>query len=529
MLVGRDLGAEDAEFGPAVALRHVAEHLIVGAVLLDHIDDVLDQTRLTDPLGDHPRWLVGPRRGESVADRSGTHVAGHALRERGQIVIAGDRQDRYRAVIVVGVEPCGGTAGLRLHGQPLDVGDCQPLPRRIDDDGPRMPADRNQAEQLRAPSLVRLPVHHRHRVLGAVADVEPFAVRRESQGVGHRTVEVRRGAFRPGRVHHVAGRDVEDAERVTSRVGADNVAAIRGDREGRRMQADEHLAHGIGAQVHDAHRALAGDVPNRIDADARPFARRSRQVVRPRAAAAPVAHERPVAHEDHVVGSDTHVEGAEHVASRCVDFEQTVREVAADVEPAAVGRDGQAARNVAGPLRGIGRRELHRVRGHDRLVAHGEHLHRAMHVAHVEPATVGGEDEPRVALNRLPVGLEIPVGIVVAGRPEGVVRGGLHAAEDLAAGRIEQHDLVGLSGGREHPAVGRHCEHLRPQTRQFHLQAHGGHDLVDRQHGRVAVGPSHGGGDVQPLVGRSAGGGDQRQQRGAEVQGGDQPHVSVPL
>ena len=310
---------------------------------------------------------------------------------------------------MVGVEPCGGAAGLRLHGQPLDVGNCQPLPRRIDDDGSRMPADRNQAEQLRAPSLVRLPVHHRHRVLGAVADVEPFAVRREGQGVGHRTVEVRRGAFRPGRVHHVAGRGVEDAERVTSRVGADDVAAIRRDGQGGGMEPDEDLAKLCRLEVDNAHRALAGDMPHRIDADARPFPRRSRQVVRPRTAAAPVAHERPVAHEDHVVGSDTHVERAEHIASRCVDFEQTVREVAADVEPCAVSRDGEAAGNVTGTLRGVGRRELDRVRGHDRLVAHGEHLHRAMHVAHVEPAAVGSEDEPRVALDRLPVGLEVSV------------------------------------------------------------------------------------------------------------------------
>ena len=127
------------------------------------------------------------------------------------------------------------------------------------------------------------------------------------------------------------------------------------------MQADEHLAHGIGAQVHDTHRALTGDMPHRIDADARPFARRTRQVVRPRAAAAPVAHERPVADEDDVIRRDTDVEGAEHLASGGVDLEQPSREVAADVEPAAVGRDGEAAGNVAGPLRGVSRRELDRV------------------------------------------------------------------------------------------------------------------------------------------------------------------------
>ena len=50
VLVGRDPLAEDAECGVAVALGDVAEDLVVGAVLLDDVDDVLEDARLADAL-----------------------------------------------------------------------------------------------------------------------------------------------------------------------------------------------------------------------------------------------------------------------------------------------------------------------------------------------------------------------------------------------------------------------------------------------------------------------------------------------
>ena len=43
VLVGRDVGAVHGERGIAVADFQVAENLIVGAILLDHIDHVLDR------------------------------------------------------------------------------------------------------------------------------------------------------------------------------------------------------------------------------------------------------------------------------------------------------------------------------------------------------------------------------------------------------------------------------------------------------------------------------------------------------
>ena len=42
VVVGRDLAAEQAQARVAVALGDIAEDLVVGAVLLDDVDDVLD-------------------------------------------------------------------------------------------------------------------------------------------------------------------------------------------------------------------------------------------------------------------------------------------------------------------------------------------------------------------------------------------------------------------------------------------------------------------------------------------------------
>jgi hypothetical protein len=57
MLVGSDLLAEEDEFGVAVGVRDVAEDLVVGAVLFDDVDDVLDGAGLADALRDDARLL----------------------------------------------------------------------------------------------------------------------------------------------------------------------------------------------------------------------------------------------------------------------------------------------------------------------------------------------------------------------------------------------------------------------------------------------------------------------------------------
>ena len=67
VLVGRHLLAEDAQGRVAVAFGDVAEDLVVGAVLLDDVDHVLEDARLADALGHGPGRLVGRAAGRAWA------------------------------------------------------------------------------------------------------------------------------------------------------------------------------------------------------------------------------------------------------------------------------------------------------------------------------------------------------------------------------------------------------------------------------------------------------------------------------
>ena len=80
VLVRRDPFAKDAQLRIAIPLRHVAQHLIVGAVFFDDVDDVPDQARLADPLGHRAGRLVRPRRQQGLADPLAAEVVPDRLR-----------------------------------------------------------------------------------------------------------------------------------------------------------------------------------------------------------------------------------------------------------------------------------------------------------------------------------------------------------------------------------------------------------------------------------------------------------------
>ena len=89
VVVGRDLAAEDAQVGSPSPCFDVAEDLIVGAVLFDDVEDVLEDGRLAVPLGNRARLGVRARRGEGV-DRFGQAIVFEdLLRVRGELVGVG--------------------------------------------------------------------------------------------------------------------------------------------------------------------------------------------------------------------------------------------------------------------------------------------------------------------------------------------------------------------------------------------------------------------------------------------------------
>ena len=59
----------------AIAFLDIAEHLVVGAVLLDDVDDVFENTGLAGALRDRPRGLPGARRaGVQLVTTAMAHV-----------------------------------------------------------------------------------------------------------------------------------------------------------------------------------------------------------------------------------------------------------------------------------------------------------------------------------------------------------------------------------------------------------------------------------------------------------------------
>ena len=62
VLIGCHVFAEDTQILLAVAVRNVAEHLIVRAILFDDVNHVLDEARLSDALRHGPGRRIRPRR-----------------------------------------------------------------------------------------------------------------------------------------------------------------------------------------------------------------------------------------------------------------------------------------------------------------------------------------------------------------------------------------------------------------------------------------------------------------------------------
>ena len=74
-MVGGDGLGEQADVRLAVAFGHVTEDLVVGAVLLDHVDDILDRRGIAD-LGGDQKWpgtwggLRGPQADRATPERA---------------------------------------------------------------------------------------------------------------------------------------------------------------------------------------------------------------------------------------------------------------------------------------------------------------------------------------------------------------------------------------------------------------------------------------------------------------------------
>src|SRR5437867_3827038 len=74
VLVGRHALAKNAQRRITVALWHVAQHLVVGAVFLDDVEDMLEDAWFPDPLRNWPRRLAGAWRQRGLLQQWIAHI-----------------------------------------------------------------------------------------------------------------------------------------------------------------------------------------------------------------------------------------------------------------------------------------------------------------------------------------------------------------------------------------------------------------------------------------------------------------------
>ncbi len=115
VVVRRHVAPEQHERRIAVPLRHVSEHLVIGAVLLDDVEDVPDRGGLPEVHRDRARaWrvavtvvvpLVVAERGQPPVVPA--HLTGEVL----QLAAAGHFQDRHDSLPVLVAPPPVGRVG----------------------------------------------------------------------------------------------------------------------------------------------------------------------------------------------------------------------------------------------------------------------------------------------------------------------------------------------------------------------------------------------------------------------------------
>ena len=188
---------------------------------------------------------------------------------------------------------------------PLDVCHAQGLPFCIKRDRTGKPAHWNQPLQLRLP---RLEPHHRHRVLGAVADIQGLSLRIEYQRIRAGAKGIGRMLPHPDGLHNRLLLYIQHRECVAPGIRHDHMALIGRDRQRRGMQASVNLPHSRPAlQAHDGNRSFACNMPHRIHPHTRAPPGGPCEIPRPGTPTTPVANKRPATGQNDIVGGNPHI------------------------------------------------------------------------------------------------------------------------------------------------------------------------------------------------------------------------------
>src|SRR5215475_9443632 len=222
MLVRRHLFAENAEARIAGALFHIAQHLIVSAILLDHVDHVFDRRGVADAEWDRGllfrrargfQHLVGVRRiGVDAARELGEFRYGRQVDQR-------DRAFKHAADVLRRtpfIRVWALRIGRRSHA--FAVGDEDSFAVLTHSHRGRIPADQNEAFDFTITAFGH--VDDGDVIVVGVRYVERLFIGRERDGVGRAA---------DGRLRMERGRDRFDLFHLLGRDYGDRVAVGVGD------------------------------------------------------------------------------------------------------------------------------------------------------------------------------------------------------------------------------------------------------------------------------------------------------------
>ena len=486
VLVRRDLFAELHQRRVAVAPDVVAEDLVVGPVLLDDVDDVLDRRRLADVVRDRLSSNafarpVGVDRVPAVVHADLRDAGGEDLCARGRH----ERQAPH-------VRRSGGAA-LAVRGavRRADVADAL----AVDDhegalrlrEGAGVPPGRQQALEggglaggrrgVDGDGVVPAEGHSQPAVLEHRQPVGVAAVRRSREG-RHRDLTADR-----------MGVGVDDGHRVGVGVRDVQAGAVQG--HGRRVQADGDLRGLLASgEVDDADPAGARGPVHRVRHDRGAVAVVG-VVVGSGAPATLVGDISGVAVDDHAVRGVADVDAAGQGVAGDVDDAELVEDGVGDVDLAVIGGEGQATGvGVVGGGVDVGLGRRRDGRSADGLDQGDGPVRGDREVAHV---TAG-------------IGHEQPVALVVVSQAvegAGAVREALH---DLLGGEVDDEQRVAL--GVEHRCglpIRAYCDRDRAAG-ELQLPAGRGEPLAGRRDGgRAGEAAGVGGAEVAAVRGGADG------------------------
>ena len=228
MVIGSDGLGEEAKMGVALAFGQVAEDLVVGPILLDDVDDILDRRGIANPSGDgvSGRHLLAPHgRRVATAKRAALVDRPGVRRHLGRVGHGNDRQgslEEPRDILANRPAfPCRvhgvGPIAIGPRALAFAIGHVDRLAVTGEPHRSGIPAGGNETERRAGPGF--LDVDHGEVVGVGIGDQQDRFIGRERQCAGGAARGSARVDCRADCLDGLCGHGIDDAHRIAVGVG----------------------------------------------------------------------------------------------------------------------------------------------------------------------------------------------------------------------------------------------------------------------------------------------------------------------